>query len=70
MLNFNKMTSTPLEQIESVDMMRIIEHGDKVRMVMIDNNTYSVDTAEDLKRVEGMMENDRLMAKYKHGVVV
>lgn len=67
LLRFNTLASTPLEQIESVDMMRIIENGEAVRMVMIDNDTYSVDTQEDLKKVELMMEKDQLMAQYKQG---
>ena len=36
LLKFNKLESTPLEIIESVDMMRVIEHGCKVRMVFAD----------------------------------
>ena len=68
LLKFNAMASTPLEQIESVDMMRIIENGEAVRMVMIDDDTYSVDTQDDLERVEIMMEKDRLMPRYKQGV--
>ncbi len=69
LLKFNAIVSTPLEQIESVDMMRIIENGEVVRMVMIDDDTYSVDTQDDLERVESMMEKDQLMAQYKQGVV-
>lgn len=68
LLKFSAMASTPLEQIESIDMMRIIENGESVRMVMIADDTYSVDTQDDLERVEGMMENDRLMVQYKQGI--
>ena len=45
------MSETELERIESIDMNRIIEHGEKVRMVMIDGNPISVDTKSDLYRV-------------------
>jgi 3-deoxy-manno-octulosonate cytidylyltransferase (CMP-KDO synthetase) len=69
LLKFNSMPETPLERIESVDMMRILENGEQVRMVMTDVETLSVDTQDDLERVEGMMEKDRLMAQYKQGVV-
>lgn len=64
LLRFNAMQETPLEKIESVDMMRIIEHGEKVRMVMIENETLSVDTLADKKRVVEMMREDALMKKY------
>jgi 3-deoxy-manno-octulosonate cytidylyltransferase (CMP-KDO synthetase) len=64
LLKFNAMRSTPLEKIESVDMMRILEHGDAVYMVMTDAETLSVDTATDLKKVEQSMKQDRLMILY------
>lgn len=51
LLKFNSMSETELERIESIDMNRIIEHGDKVRMVMIDGDPISVDTKSDLYRV-------------------
>ena len=64
LLKFNAMPSTPLERIESVDMMRILEHGDNVHMVMTDSETLSVDTVTDLERVERHMKHDRLMNLY------
>lgn len=64
LLKFNEMQESPLEIIESVDMMRILEHGEKVRMVPTDKRTLSVDTAEDLARVIEMMREDTLRAVY------
>ncbi len=64
LLRFNSLPPTPLEVIESVDMMRILEHGEKVRMVMTDARTASVDTPEDLACVVEMMQNDPLMLRY------
>ena len=64
LLRFNSMNETNLEIIESVDMMRIIENGEKVRMVMTDSRSFSVDTMDDLKRVEAAMKNDPLMNSY------
>lgn len=61
---FNAMQETPLEIIESVDMMRIIEHGDIVRMVPTSTSTLSVDTQHDLDRVIALMEDDKLRAQY------
>ena len=65
LLNFNSMPETPLERIESVDMMRILENGEQVRMVMTDVGTLSVDTPEDLRRAGKLMEGDELMYQYK-----
>ena len=58
LLKFNRLEPTPLEKIESVDMLRILEHGYKVKMVMSPYNTCSVDTPEDLRKVEQLMKDD------------
>ena len=63
-LRFNEMEETELEKIESVDMMRILENGDKVHMVMTDVNSFSVDTEDDRKLVEEKMLEDTLMSEY------
>ena len=55
LLEYTCMTPTPLEVAESVDMMRILEHGMKVRMVPTKHATYSVDTPQDLHRLENIM---------------
>ena len=65
LLEYNQMEPTPLEIIESVDMMRIIENGLKVKMVPTDFKTKAVDTPEDLKVVIEMMREDRLYEIYR-----
>ena len=55
LLKFNSMPETPLERIESVDMMRVLENGEQVKMVMTAEETLSVDTPEDLERVIKLM---------------
>lgn len=64
LLRFNEMEESPLEIYESVDMLRILEHGEKVRMVPTAARTWSVDTPEDLARVARLMDGDDLMAAY------
>ena len=66
LLKFNDMEETELEKIESVDMMRIIENGDNVKMVMTDSDSFSVDTEEDRLFVEEKMTEDQLMKNYKN----
>ena len=63
-LTYANLDPTPLEQSESIDMMRFLEHGHKVRMVETDFNTYAVDTPGDLARVEEMMRDDELTQQY------
>ena len=60
LLEFNRLKSTRLEKVESIDMLRVLEHGYKVKMVLTDYQTYSVDTPEDLRFVEEQMKNDLL----------
>jgi len=55
LLEYNRMEPTPLEIAESVDMLRILEHGQKVRMVRTRHKTHAVDRAGDVKRVEKLM---------------
>lgn len=56
MLNlFGKMERRPQEVFENVEMLQFVEHGFKVRMVRVDENSVSVDTPEDLKKVEEMI---------------
>jgi 3-deoxy-manno-octulosonate cytidylyltransferase (CMP-KDO synthetase) len=64
LLTFAQLAPTPLERAESVDMMRAIEHGYRVKMVVSPYVTYAVDTPEDLARVEMMMANDELLKQY------
>jgi 3-deoxy-manno-octulosonate cytidylyltransferase (CMP-KDO synthetase) len=56
LLEYTRMAPTPLEIAESIDMMRVLEHGMKVRMAPTGHYTQSVDTVEDLKRVERLMQ--------------
>jgi 3-deoxy-manno-octulosonate cytidylyltransferase (CMP-KDO synthetase) len=55
LLEYTRLAPTPLEIAESVDMMRILEHGMKVHMVPTKHNSQAVDTLEDLKKVEQLM---------------
>lgn len=61
---YTHLTPTPLEQLESIDMLRLLEHGMQVRMVPTEFNTQAVDTPEDLARVEKLMESDPLLSRY------
>ena len=59
LLEYTRLAPTPLEIAESVDMMRVLEHGMKVRMAPTRHDTQSVDTLEDLQRVERIMADLR-----------
>ena len=61
---FIRLPPTPLEVAESIDMLRFIEHGHKVKMVETQYATHAVDTPEDLKRVEQLLQKDPLTQEY------
>lgn len=64
LLKFTEMEPTPLEIVESVDMLRILEHGYNVRMVPTQHKSYSVDTEKDLLLVKKLIANDTLVNQY------
>jgi len=53
---FARLPPTALERAESIDMLRILEHGRCVRLVETTVETHAVDTPEDLRLVEKLME--------------
>ncbi|MDO8605772.1 MAG: 3-deoxy-manno-octulosonate cytidylyltransferase [Phaeospirillum sp.] len=57
---FTRLSPTPLEITESIDMNRFLEHGVKVRMVPTRHASQAVDTPEDLERVARLMADDPL----------
>lgn len=62
---FNSMDETMLEQVESVDMNRVLETGGSIRMVLTDSFTIGVDTREELLQAEELMNNDPVLKQYK-----
>jgi len=45
-------------------MMRLIENGKKVRIVITENETYSIDVPSDVSKVIDVMKNDALSKLY------
>jgi 3-deoxy-manno-octulosonate cytidylyltransferase (CMP-KDO synthetase) len=64
LMDFYRMEPTPLEIVESIDMMRILEHGLRVKMVECTQETHSVDVLADVGVVERLMQNDPVLALY------
>ena len=50
------LRETELEKKESVDMMRILENGHKIRLVEIKRETFPVDTLKDLIKVSKLLK--------------
>lgn len=62
---FAQLVQTPLERVESIDMLRVLEYGRRVRLVRTEVETHAVDTPADLRLVEASMKDDPLILKYR-----
>ena len=55
---FTKLERTPLEIAESLEQLRALEHGYRIRVVEVENESWGIDTPEDLQRFRaGSWEN-------------
>lgn len=66
LLTYNAWAPTPLEEVESIDMNRVLEYGHKVKMVYEEYETYCVDTPQDREKVEKYLAADPLVLTYKN----
>ena len=64
LMRFNKLEESKLEQIESVDMNRILESGGQIRMVLTESVTIGVDTPQELEDAEKIMNDDPALDQY------
>lgn len=56
LMEYLEMAPTELEVLESIDMLRILQHGDRVRMVRTTQPTQSVDVPEDIPLAEALLK--------------
>jgi 3-deoxy-manno-octulosonate cytidylyltransferase (CMP-KDO synthetase) len=59
---FAALPPTPLERAESIDMLRALEHGHRVRAVFSPHESFGVDTLEDLRVADARLGDDPLAA--------
>src|SRR5205823_5218798 len=65
LLRFAALPPTPLEIAESVDMLRAVEHGFTVRMVLGPYESVGVDIPTQLNQVAEIMKRDDLFPRYR-----
>ena len=64
LLQYTSWDSTPLEQIEYNEYLRVLERGVKIKAVKVGGAEISVDTPEDLEEVRRLMKKGKLRFKY------
>jgi 3-deoxy-manno-octulosonate cytidylyltransferase (CMP-KDO synthetase) len=51
LLTFTQWDRSPLEQAEQLEQLRILEHGHRIKCVITEHDSFSVDTLEDLEHL-------------------
>ncbi|HYO11936.1 MAG TPA: 3-deoxy-manno-octulosonate cytidylyltransferase [Thermoanaerobaculia bacterium] len=57
LLRLASLTPTPLERSESLEQLRALENGIRIRVLVVGRGSQGVDTAEDLERVEHILKS-------------
>lgn len=63
LMKYSGLSPTPLENAESVDFLRILEHGHRILGVIYKHATVGVDRKEDVKMVERLLREDVLQKR-------
>ena len=50
------MNETPLEKLESIDMLRILENGYKIGTIKMNKDSFSINTFKDFKKAKKIIE--------------
>lgn len=57
LLKYAKLAPTPLERTESLEQLRALEHGYKIKVIKTNFQSIGVDTIEDLERVNQLLKD-------------
>ena len=52
LLHYTKLTQTPLEKMESLEQLRVLEHGYDIRVIKSNHRTLEINTPEDLEMAQ------------------
>ena len=60
---YSKLLPTPLEKLESIDFLRILEHGYRIRGVLYHQEIVEVDYPSDMEKVKKILCEDPIQKK-------
>jgi 3-deoxy-manno-octulosonate cytidylyltransferase (CMP-KDO synthetase) len=52
LLKFGELPATPLQMAEDLEQLKVLEHGYRIKLVIVDDVAIGVDVPEDVKKVE------------------
>ncbi len=56
LLEYTRMSPTPIEQLEQLEQLRILEHGYPIQVEVTEKLSMGVDRVEDLEKIERFLE--------------
>lgn len=56
LLTYKNLPQTPLEKIESLEQLRVLEHGFKIKVCLTQDKTLEVNTPEEYEQAKNLME--------------
>ena len=56
LIEYGKLEMGPLEKAEEIELLRLVEHGYKIRIAEVKSETVAVDTYKDLERIRHYLE--------------
>ena len=59
LIEYTSLKPTLYEELESIDMLRVLENGKSVIMVPTKYESFAVDTPQDIIKVEKMMNKSK-----------
>jgi 3-deoxy-manno-octulosonate cytidylyltransferase (CMP-KDO synthetase) len=65
LLEFGKWPQSELERLESLEQLRALAHGVKIKVIKASTSSIGVDTLDDLERVRAIVEEEACSLKFK-----
>ena len=59
LLEYSKLPVTPLQRAEDLEQLKVLEHGYRIKVAVVDDVPIGIDTPEDLQRAEQFLCNNR-----------
>jgi 3-deoxy-manno-octulosonate cytidylyltransferase (CMP-KDO synthetase) len=55
LLEYARLKPTPLQLTEDLEQLKVLEHGHKIKVIIVDTDSVGVDTPEDVKKIERLL---------------